>query len=302
MIPDLRFSIDSTESNLTGTLAVTVSRPLTFDLIRQQVLHKELLQLLYQQEVNFNTKARNRPIGGNTPLSMFHVSYLVSTRVIELLAKSRVFYFNHKLLVCDLHSQTTFYYLIESQGTDRPKISGKLVDNGDEFDLSECDFLCTGNYHYYIRGISLKQITTEIAWKDLKQLYLTPNEVQLSQIQKNYGEEEYPDQPKLVYQEGVEAIVQNATQPLPFLKLTDRLGAFANLWLCYPILNRDQQVKISFHDSSPWLKDEKRKPLFKRDFVTEKQWEKDLLETDFVRKVTGATHYYCPVDCVAKSL
>ena len=42
--------------------------------------------------------------------------------------------------------------------------------------------------------------------------------------------------------------------------------------------------------------------LIKRQLEAEKSWEKDLLETDFIRKQTGASHYYCPTDKVAKSL
>jgi superfamily II DNA or RNA helicase len=304
MIPDLRFTIDPVESNKTGTLAITPSRPLTFELMREQLLHKELLQLLFNQEVNYNTKIRSKQvIGRNTSISTFHVGYLVTTRVLELLVACRVLYFNSKLLVCDLASSTELYYLIEKQSeADRPKIRGKLRCSGEEFDLTDCDFIFTGTHHYYIRGISLKQITTEISGKDIRQLYFSPDEVLLSQIQKNYGDEDHADQPQLVYSQGAEEALQKDTQPFPFLVLTDRLGAFANLWMNYPIANSESRAKVAYHDPSSWVKDARGKSIAKRQVACEKEWEQDLLETDFSKKITGTTHYYCPVDCVAKSL
>ena len=77
-------------------------------------------------------------------------------------------------------------------------------------------------------------------------------------------------------------------ESLPFLVLSDGSGAFADLWMDYASLG-----KIAFHDfnRSPW-----------RNLQVEKMWEKDLLETDFVNKIVGSSHYYCPLDKVGKSL
>ncbi len=68
-----------------------------------------------------------------------------------------------------------------------------------------------------------------------------------------------------------------SSEPLPILQLTDRHGAFANLLFDYGV----------FGKKSP---------------QAEKGWENDLLETDFIKKIVGASHYYCPMDKVAKSL
>jgi len=59
----------------------------------------------------------------------------------------------------------------------------------------------------------------------------------------------------------------------PVLNLTDRTGGFANL---------------SFEG--------------KKDPEAERGWEKDLLETDFQKKIVGSSHYYCPLDKVYNSL
>lgn len=77
-------------------------------------------------------------------------------------------------------------------------------------------------------------------------------------------------------------------EPLPFLELVDRHGGFANLWFDY-----GPYGKIAAHDSqmTSWRKQE-----------VEKGWERDLLETDFILKKVEHSHYYCPLDKVAKSL
>ena len=74
------------------------------------------------------------------------------------------------------------------------------------------------------------------------------------------------------------------------LKLTDRTGAFANLWIDYG------GAAIDFHDPGVSVGSQKRQR------EVEKGWEKDLLETDFILKPAGTSRYYCPMDKVANSL
>lgn len=79
-----------------------------------------------------------------------------------------------------------------------------------------------------------------------------------------------------------------SADPYPFLVLADRHGGFADLWFDYGSFG-----KIAAHDPT--------KAAF-RNAEAEKGWEKDLLETDFSKKVVERSHYYCPLDKVAKSL
>ena len=46
--------------------------------------------------------------------------------------------------------------------------------------------------------------------------------------------------------------------------------------------------------------DLKRSPW--RNPAAEKNWKKDLLETDFISKKVDDSYYYCPLDRVARSL
>lgn len=302
MLLDIRFSIDKAESELTGTLAISTSVPFSAETLKQIVLHRELLQLLLNQEASYQSKQRTRKfIGSNTPLSLFHVSCLATTRTLELLAATHAFYFNQKPLVCDFHANSEFFFFIEGQGT-APKISGKLKTKDQEFELADCAFICSGAHHYYIHGVSLRSIATEVTWKDLRQLYLSPEKMSLSQLQKSYSDDDDALQPKLIYSQGSDEKPPVASEPLPLLVLADRLGAFANLCMSYPLEDGKSSLKIAFHEPSTWIKDHTGKLRVKRQSEVEKAWERDLLETDFIKKIDINSHYYCPLDCVAKSL
>lgn len=72
-------------------------------------------------------------------------------------------------------------------------------------------------------------------------------------------------------------------EPFPILQLTDRTGAFANLEMDY----------------GPWGQE----ATGGRSLTEEERfWEKDLLETGFIKKQVGKSSYYCPLNQVVKSL
>lgn len=73
----------------------------------------------------------------------------------------------------------------------------------------------------------------------------------------------------------------------PVLQLHDRHGAFADLFFDYG------EERIACHDC--------RESVF-RDREAEKQWERDLLESDFQKKQVGDSHYFCPLERVSKAL
>ncbi|MBS0625067.1 MAG: DEAD/DEAH box helicase [Verrucomicrobia bacterium] len=87
---------------------------------------------------------------------------------------------------------------------------------------------------------------------------------------------------------------KQAEKPLevfPQLVLQDATGCFAHLWMDYPGVGR-----VVFEDLSPTVSGRARLR------ANEEQWEKDLLETGFIRKVVGATRYFCPSDRIQESL
>lgn len=88
----------------------------------------------------------------------------------------------------------------------------------------------------------------------------------------------------------IKPIVEKPLQVFPKLILKDTNGCFANLWMDYGI------EEIPFEDFAPTIKG---KPRLKKE---EQQWEKDLLEAGFTRKIVGDTHYYCPTEKVKETL
>lgn len=76
----------------------------------------------------------------------------------------------------------------------------------------------------------------------------------------------------------------------PRLILTDSSGSFANLWMVY------ETETLLFSDFAPTVRG---LPRLKTE---EAQWEKDLLEAGYQRKIVGESHYYCPTEKVAESL
>lgn len=76
----------------------------------------------------------------------------------------------------------------------------------------------------------------------------------------------------------------------PLLKLKDASGSFANLWMDYGI------ELIPFEDFSPTIQG---RPRLKKEEI---QWEKDLLESGYSKKIVGDSYYYCPSEKVKESL
>jgi superfamily II DNA or RNA helicase len=77
---------------------------------------------------------------------------------------------------------------------------------------------------------------------------------------------------------------------LPQLVLKDQSGCFANLWMDYEI------DRIEFQDFTPTIQGRSR---LKKE---ENQWEQDLLESGYIKKIVGDSHYYCPKEKVRESL
>lgn len=210
--------------------------------------------------------------------SCLKIPYSQSIQALKLMAASGKLFFQQKQLICDFFTPVEFYYLVKDG-----QVNGMLKFLDQEFPLQSCDFICNGSQIWFIKGSLLKLIHTEVSWRDLKQLFFEPNTFSLQKLQED------DLQVHIVYTDNsLETFKQNA-QPLPLLVLKDRSGAFADLWMDY-----GNGKQFTFHEVSV-SKD-------KRDFNAEKNWEKDLLETGFIKKQVGNSHYYCPLDQVAKSL
>lgn len=144
-------------------------------------------------------------------------------------------------------------------------IRGFLLSKGQKIDIQECDLICP---YWFIRGIVLKPIAHPPSKKILKELL--EGKAKLEDLEGENGTIEY----------------EEPLQPNPVLVLKDRSGAFADLWMDYA------NQRFPYHETKG----------FQRKHEMEKGWEKDLLETGFIKKNVGSSHYFCPMDKVSKSL
>ena len=194
------------------------------------------------------------------------IPYPQTEQALKLLAAAGQLYFNSKNLVCDLFAKTKFYYSI-----DFPKVSGRIEMSKEDVDLSAVDFVCAGPPHWFVKGIVLKFIGSDISWKALQAI-----------LQGKASADDLEEDIEVRFVGNSQALLAHTQQPLPILKLTDRSGAFANLWM----KGADGKERLFEQGMN----------------AAEKGWEKDLLETGFTSKIVGKSHYYCPMDQVGKSL
>lgn len=262
---------------------------------------KEALETLIKTELQYQRDQTGRtPHLETTSLHLIHISNNQAISILKLLGDTQKLFFNSKRLVTDFFGKTVFYYRVEILPENRIQVSGRIKWRDYDYDIKECDWIGAGKPHWFIRGLTLKIISTDISWKSLQQVN-QPTPWILSGIEKSSFlddiDSEDPDSPQVVLIGGTAEDLERIPDPLPLLTLKDRSGAFAELWMDY-----GHNQRIAFDQPIKEIKNAKGEILFKRNLEAEKNWEKDLLETDFIKKKVGATQYYCPLDKVAKSL
>lgn len=241
---------------------------------------REALQFLFQEELKYQKKK----LSPADRFSSFRIPHQETLRSLKLLAATGKLYFKDKQLVVDFYGKTTFAYEVETT-SDAIKVEGLLSDGEKVFNLRETDFICGGPPQWYIKGIVLKFISTDVSWKSLKSLFddtVTFTKADIAELKEAHLN--YPEEPAIIFKNLKPEAPLKEVEPLPVLMLKDRTGAFADLFMDY------QGTLVAFHD--PKVKHHE----------SEKGWEKDLLESDFIRKPMLNSHYYCPMDKVAKAL
>lgn len=261
---------------------------------------KEILALLLKEEIAYQQRLTGRsPYAENLQLNQIHISSSQAIPILEQLTYTQRLFFNEKQLVTDLYGKVEFYYEGTVESNHALQISGRLKWRDKDISLSDCLCIGPGKPLWFIHGISLKVISTPLSWKELHQLYFAKTLVLNGPQKKAFLDDLDPDDadfPQLILKgnQDIEHIHQEI-QPYPVLILKDRSGAFADLWMDYGhnqrILIQDPQNRVQSGEIS-----------IQRQLDVERNWEKDLLETDFICKQTGTSHYYCPTDKVAKSL
>ncbi len=181
------------------------------------------------------------------------------------------FLYKGKKIILDPFTQAEFHYEVFQD-----KVEGKLRLLGREIRLSECEaiFPCC-----FLYGSILRKLPDDLDWEWIERVYPYPKPLNeaffLNAVDADY----------VIWKQPKQSI---SLEIIPFLQLKDRTGAFADLWMDY-----GNGKKVAFHDPLSFLE---------RQREVEKQWQRDLLETNFIEKQVDTSHYYCPLDKVAKSL
>jgi len=199
-------------------------------------------------------------------------------------------YFNGKQLALDFYGKAEFFYEVAPEENGELTVSGKLKWSNQEIDIRECDFIFQGTPRFFIKGIYLKIIEPTLSWKEILKLQEKKAPYTTSQIKElQEAHLECQQEPEVVFLNHAKLQLEHKIEPLPFLVLKDRTGAFADLWM-----DEGNGKKKECH-----AKPEKLTP-------SEKAYEKDLIETGFIFKPISnsksSSNYYCPLDQVSKTL
>jgi hypothetical protein len=197
-------------------------------------------------------------------------------------ATGRVFYKGKKVVI-DPFTSYDFYFEADRQNPETALVRGFWKLGTKTGVLEECEWTMPADPSWILKDGIIRSIKEEISSQWVRLAISGP------QLIKGQGLSEFlsriQDEVQINWVSGNDSQI---VEPFPFLTLSCRHGGFADLWFDYGAYG-----KIAGHDlaAMPW-----------RNWEVERNWEKDLLETDFIKKIVEHSHYYCPLDKVAKSL
>lgn len=134
-------------------------------------LDKLACSFLISEEIKFQKKTAGKILKEETtPLNSLNISNAESIQALKLMAATGKLYFNGKLLASDFYGKAIFSYLVETNEKSEIAVSGLLKWKDNECSISVCDFIGCGSPHFFIKGILLKMIGTDVTWKELVRL------------------------------------------------------------------------------------------------------------------------------------
>jgi len=229
-----------------------------------------------------------------------------SLQILEELAATDRLFFRGKRLVCDFFGKNLFLWQLSTTSSNMLQVQGIVKTRQGDLLVSECDALggaesdALGAASWFIKGISLRLMNRTPSWCHIESLAegpLAADDALLSHLIAIYSEQDSNSEEVLFLGHAYE-LATKRKEPLPFLRLCDRKGTFAVLWMDY-----GHGCHIAYHDPALYTPSGKEGArCCKRNLFLERSWEKDLLETDYVFKPVGTSQYYCPTDKVAKTL
>ncbi len=276
---DLTYHLEREKGNTKNTLALRLvskaGKPLTKEGLLAQAAtsgEKGVLQHLF--------KLKSLP---STPPGVFS---LPADEAFDLLkglgGTGRVFYQDQKVFI-DPFTTYEIYFEGERPAPGKADIRGRWKLGAQSGDLQACEWVFSGDPSWILDRGTLRPIHDSIGAKWVRLASLGPQALEGKALAEFL--EDADGEIPIVWKG---ELMATAPDPLPFLTLTDRHGGFADLGFDY-----GSYGKVFAHDPvfAPWRSKE-----------GERGWEKDLLETDFIKKIVENSQYYCPLDKVAKSL
>ena len=209
---------------------------------------------------------------------IFNLSQKSHKEEIKRLAIQGPLLWKGQRLIIDPFTSVEFIYEITQTEEGNFLVQGKIKSGEKLLELRDADDVLPSCFiqNNFLRFFS---DPLEKIWIDK----VFPNPLLLDALQfKAFLDKAEKQGPSLIWKNKPS---QLKPDPFPILKLQDRSGAFATLSMDYGVFG------ISDID-----------PLKQEMIPQEKLWEKDLLETGFIKKIVGSSHYYCPMDKVVKTL
>jgi superfamily II DNA or RNA helicase len=211
--------------------------------------------------------------------------------VQKLLASKRLLWKGRSLFFNPL-SKTSIAMQAKALEGGGLELMGFLSLDGREDPLSDLEFLFLGDPVFGIFKQMLFVLPKSFQSSWLEKMYPDSSILEGKVKQRfleDYQEDPPEDFPKVRWIGTVtpDEAASSLLPVYPCLVLKDSKGAFADLKMEY------ETKIVDYFDPCRFLG---------RDLVSERGWEKDLLETDYVVKMMNSSSYYCPTDKVASSL
>ncbi len=258
---------------------------------------KPLVKFLIEQRKKFLTLHKTLLLDRNNTFEI-PIETREGSNALKLLAATGKFYLGQRQIFTDFFTCVDLFYRLEKLDGKTVRIFAMIKWNDKEFTLHEADIVSQGSPPWLIKNGILKFFQDNITWKQIKKFINSPLEASIDQLSSFFEDylEDPSSHPKVEDCEGLLLTPEGIPEPLPVLKLKDKTGAFADLYMDYGHhlvgFYEVARNNLEFNCSEP----------FKRNLAIEKIWEKDLLETDYIKKQVGNSFYHCPLDKVAKSL
>jgi len=214
-----------------------------------------------------------------------------SKEAITLLGATGNLFWKDKKLLVDPFSRMEFFLEASHESHETLKVEGFLKIGSGIEKIETCQWIFPSDPIWVVRNHIWQVFAHDVEGKWLRLVFPEAKLLKGKEREKfleYFEEKEIPEgAPRVVWKNSLEPL-SITKEVWPILQLKDRSGAFADLWMDY-----GAKGKVAAHEF---------KNATFRDVDAEKSWEKDLLETDFTKKIVDGSHYYCPLDKVGKSL